>query len=85
MKSEQTIPFVLVIVLLTVNIGSFLEASTPSVPDERSLSGCGVARGFASGALFGAAVAAFTPGGQTAAAILGITAVSLRLGMSILC
>jgi len=85
MKRVQVLPLVLVLLLLTVSIGQSLEAGTPSVPDERSLSGCGVARGFASGAMFGAAIAAFTPGGQTAAAILGLTAVSLRLGMSILC
>ena len=85
MKRLHTLPLFLFLILLTVNMGQSLEAGTPSLPDERGLSGCDVARGFAAGAMFGAAIAAFTPGGQTAAAILGITAVSMRLGMSVLC
>lgn len=85
MKRSKTLRLLLVLVLLAVNTGQFLAAETPTLPDERHLSSCDVARGFAAGAMFGAAIAAFTPGGQTAAAILGITAVSMRLGMSILC
>ncbi len=85
MKRSQTLRLLLVLVLLVVNTGQLLEAGTPGLPDEGGLSGCDVARGFAAGAMFGAAIAAFTPGGQTAAAILGITAVSMRLGMSVLC
>ena len=85
MKREQILSLLVVLLLLAVGTAQSLEASTPSVPDETTLSSCGVANGFASGAMFAATIAALTPGGQTAAAILGITAVSLRLGTSILC
>jgi len=85
MKAIQQIPLFLVLLLLFVNVGQSLEAGAPSLPVERSLSGCDVAQGFAAGAMLGAAIAALTPGGQTAAAILGLTAVSLRVGMSVIC
>lgn len=85
MKREQVLPLFLMLLLLGLSVGQSLEAGTPSPPDERSLAGCGVARGFASGAILAATIAALTPGGQTAAVILGLSAVSLRVATSILC
>lgn len=85
MRPSKILLVLLPAILLAMNIGQSLALDAPSMPDEQSLSACGIAQGFAAGAMFGAAVTAFTPGGQTAAAILGLTAVSLRVGMSVLC
>jgi hypothetical protein len=86
MKLRKCFAIVLMTVVLTASSGPVLaESGLPSQQDEATLSACGVAQGFAAGTIFAAAVSALTPGGQTAAAILGLTAVSLRVGISILC
>lgn len=86
MKLRTWSAIVLMTVLLTASSGQVLAGSgSPLLQDEATLSACGLAQGFAAGTIFAAAVSALTPGGQTAAAILGLTAVSLRVGISILC
>ncbi len=85
MKRVPVFPLFLMVALLVLNLGQPLVAGTPVVPDEGSLSSCGVAEGFAAGAMLGAAISALVPGGQTAATILGLTAVTLRVGISVLC
>jgi hypothetical protein len=85
MKRGEVYPSILVILVLAILVAQSLVAGSPSLPDERSLSGCGVARGFAAGAMLGAGIATLVPGGQTAAIILGVSALTLRVGMSLLC
>jgi len=85
MKIQKCFLLVLIIMLLTGPVSHALTVNAPSLPDEPSFSSCGVARGFAAGAMLGATIAALTPGGQTAAVILGLAALSMHVGTSIWC
>jgi peptidoglycan/LPS O-acetylase OafA/YrhL len=84
-RNKRRSVFLVLFLLVTATPAALLASDSPSLPNEGHLSTCGVAHGFAAGAFLAATIAALTPGGQGAAAILAVSAGTLRIGISILC
>jgi len=85
MKVQQCIPLVLIFILLTASVTPAPAINIQSLPTDTGFSSCGVEHGFTAGTMLGATIAALTPGGQAAAVILGLTALSFAVATSILC